>query len=159
LCFGHAVNRFNHIGIGHNFRLSNIQAALGCAQIPLVDSILERKREINRRYRSNLDGCSGLQWQGSYPDTISNSWANGFLLTNGIEASNVIVGLQANGVESRPFFYPMHKQKFVKDRCEYLSCQFSSHLAEYGMYLPSGVGTTDDEIDVACDTLCRILDT
>ena len=164
LSFGFGANRFNHDDIGWNYRMTNLQAALGCGQLMNINEIVKRKREIGRRYISILKNCKKIYIQ-PYKLKYSKNifWVFGVLVKKGMKISrNTIVNkLNKRNIQTRNFFYPMHKQKIFK-KMKVFSNSVKYKNAEYlsanGFYLPSGLGITNKEIDYVGNTLFKVLE-
>ena len=163
LCFGSGNNRFNHNDIGWNYRMSSMQAAMGISQLKKIDYLVRRKREIGRLYFSLLKKNISIKIQKpslNYADNIY--WVFGVLLTSNskINRENVVKKLLKKNIQTRNFFYPMHKQKIFQKlkifskNSHYPNAEF---LSRNGFYLPSGLGVTNDEIRYICKTLNLIL--
>ena len=164
LSFGSGVNRFNHDDIGWNYRMTNLQAALGCGQLKNIKKILKRKREIGRRYISILKNCKKIYIQPYKLKYAKNIfWVFGVLINKEIKISrnSIVNKLNKKNIQTRNFFYPMHKQKIFKkmkvfsNTARYKNAEF---LSENGFYLPSGLGITNSEIDYVGNTLFKILE-
>ena len=163
LCFGVGAKRFNHDDIGWNYRMTNLQAAIGCGQLKNISWIIRRKRQIGKRYISILKKCNKIYIQPyklSYSKNIF--WVFGILLKKNINISRdqVTRKLLRHNIQTRNFFYPMHKQKiFKKMRLFPKKQKFpnSDYLSKKGFYLPSGIGITNVEIDFVAKTLLKIL--
>ena len=163
LCFGIGTKKFNHDDIGWNYRMTNVQAAIGCGQLKNISWIIRRKRQIGKRYISILKKCNKIYIQPyklSYSKNIF--WVFGILLKKNanISRDQVTKKLLKHNIQTRNFFYPMHKQKiFKKMRLFPKKQKFpnSDYLSKKGFYLPSGVGITNVEIDFVAKTLLKIL--
>ena len=163
LCFGVGAKRFNHDDIGWNYRMTNLQAAIGCGQLKNISWIIRRKRQIGKRYISILKKCNKIYIQPyklSYSKNIF--WVFGILLKKNanISRDQVTKKLLKHNIQTRNFFYPMHKQKiFKKMRLFPKKQKFpnSDYLSKKGFYLPSGIGITNVEIDFVAKTLLKIL--
>ena len=164
LCFGIGVNRFNHDDIGWNYRMTNLQAALGCGQLQNIYKIIKRKREIGRRYISILNKCNKIYIQPYKLNYSKNIfWVFGVLLkkNTNISRDRIIKRLYNYNIQTRNFFHPMHKQKiFQKMKLFSKKQKFlnAEYLSKYGFYLPSGLGITNKEIDFVGKTLVKILE-
>ena len=163
LCFGVGANRFNHDDIGWNYRMTNLQAAIGCGQLKNIDKIIKRKREIGMRYISILRKCDKIYIQ---PHKLNYSrnifWIFGILLNkkSNISRDQLVTKLYKHNIQTRNFFYPMHKQKiFKKMQLFPKNTKFSNaeYLSKNGFYLPSGLGISNREIDFVGNTLKKIL--
>ncbi len=161
LCFGE-INRFNHDDIGYNYRFTNIQAAIGCAQLKNIKWIVKRKMEIGNRYYKQLKNNKNLFIQKPFNKYSKNIyWIVGILIYNkkGINKKIIVKKLRKKGIETRDFFYPMHKQniiqklKIFKKKEKY---PVSEKLFKQGFYLPSGLNIKNREIDTICKYLNKI---
>ncbi len=159
LCF--EKKRFIHRDLGWNYRMSNLQAAVGLAQIENIEKIIKRKREIgflyNKFFRKHPNIVSQIN-ETNYSKNIY--WVYGILINkNKLKASQIIVELKKKGVDSRPFFFPLNKQPLLKNFKYQNNHKYpvSSYLYDYGLYLPSGVGVTNKEIKISAETLISII--
>ena len=164
LCFGSGINRFQHDDIGWNYRMTNLQAAIGCGQMKNIFKIIKRKREIGKRYFRNLKNCKHIYMQPIKLNYAQNIfWVFGILIkkSSSISRDVVVKKLLTNNVQTRNFFYPMNKQKiFLKMKIFNKKNNFpvSDTLSKNGFYLPSGLGITNKEIDFVSDKLVKILE-
>ena len=160
LCFG-KTNRFNHNDLGWNYRITNIQAALGISQLKRIDSIVKKKMYIGNYYYQKL-----LKNKNIYitPPKISYSkniyWVVGILIRDKkILASKIIKKLNSYGIGARPFFWPMHEQK-IFDKMKLFKKQKypnSSYLARYGFYIPSYLQIKKTEMDYIISIINKLL--
>jgi perosamine synthetase len=143
--------RFLHEELGFNFRLTNLQAAIGKAQAEQIDRTVERKRHIGVRYVEALGETPGLRMQAERPWARSVWWMNGLVLdkATGYSAVSFAARLKEMGVETRPFFLGMDRQPALRARGLFggESYPVTDELATMGLYLPSGVGLTDGQQD------------
>ena len=151
LCFD-AENRFVHERIGWNARMTNMQAALGVAQLEQLDDFVSKKRQIGEYYNSEFSDLSKLQLplsQTSYARNIY--WVYGILLPKscGVSAKQFMLELQSLGVGTRPFFAPLDDQPFLDiygiKRGE--NCPNAKQLHDFGFYIPSGLGLTKTQME------------
>ncbi len=162
LCFG-SKNRFDHDEIGWNYRMTNLQAAMGCGQLININKSLKRKREIGKRYISILKNCKKIKIQ-PYKNKYSTNifWVFGVLLKKNklISRDQIVKKLLEKNIQTRNFFHPMYKQKIFKKLKIFKKNQkfpISDHLSNNGFYLPSGLGLTNSEINYVGNTLLEIL--
>tara|TARA_B110000438_G_C15737940_1_gene617115 strand:- start:37 stop:1191 length:1155 start_codon:yes stop_codon:yes gene_type:complete len=163
LCFGIGKDRFNHDDIGWNYRMTNMQAAIGCGQLKNIKWIVKRKKEIGKKYILILRKCKKIEIQVEkfkYAENIF--WVFGVLLKKniGISRDQLVNKLQQYNIQTRNFFIPMHKQKvFQKMKLFNKTQKFknSEKLSKNGFYLPSGLGITNKQIDFVGNTLLKIL--
>ena len=164
LCFGKDNNRFNHDDIGWNYRMTNLQAAIGCGQLKNISKIIRRKREIGRRYISILNKSKIIFIQPYKLNYAKNIfWVFGVLLKKNanISRDRIIKKLLKKNIQTRTFFFPMHKQKIFKKMKVFPKNQKfvnAEYLSKNGFYLPSGLGISNSDIDFVGKTLIKILE-
>jgi perosamine synthetase len=161
LCF-EPQQRFVHQELGWNLRMSNLQAAVGVAQLERLDEFIARKRARGRRYTELLADLPGIQLPLTKTDYAENIyWVYGIVLNNEVpfDAKVAMQKLAADRIGTRPFFWCMHEQPiFEKMRLfEGVSCPVAERLARRGFYLPSGMALTDAQIDRVTMALKEIL--
>jgi len=143
--------RFLHRELGFNFRLTNVQAAIGLAQVEQIDETVARKRAIGHRYAAALSVVRGVRLQPPGEWARSVYWMNGLVLdrATGLDAPALAERLRSLGAETRPFFLGMHRQPALLERGLFGGERYpvADEIAEQGLYLPSGVGLTDDQVD------------
>jgi perosamine synthetase len=146
LCF-RPERRFYHTELGHNFRLTNLQAAVGLAQLERIDDLLAHKRWMGRRYTELLAGTPGLTLPVEEPWATNVYWMYGLVLdeTTGMDAVEFSRRLKSRGVETRPFFLGMHEQPAFLERGFFRGEHYpvAERIARQGLYLPSGLTLTD----------------
>ncbi|MBL3659042.1 DegT/DnrJ/EryC1/StrS family aminotransferase [Fulvivirga sediminis] len=154
-----AESRFIHKTIGYNFRLPNIQAAIGCAQIIHLEDSIKHKINIASEYSHHLKNVSGIVLPPSSRNVKNVYWVYGILIEEsyGISKNELQTILLKKGIETRNFFMPVHKQPFLKhisiDASKYHK---SVKLAKQGIYLPSFIGLSYKEISKIADTIAEI---
>ena len=143
--------RFLHREVGFNFRLTNVQAAIGLAQVEQIEATVARKRAIGRRYASALADVPGIRLQRQREWARSVYWMNGLVLdrATGLDARTLAGRLRSAAIETRPFFLGMHRQPALLERGLFDGEAYpvTDEIADQGLYLPSGVGLTDDQVD------------
>ena len=153
--------RFLHNEIGFNFRLTNLQAALGLTQVERIDEIVARKRAMGKAYTQRLSEIEGLELQVEQPWSHSVYWMYGILVREsmGLDAAELAARLAERGIETRPFFLGMHEQPVLRERGLFQgeSYPVAERLARQGLYLPSGLGLTESQIDRICDSVREAL--
>jgi len=150
LCF-QPEKRFVHERLGWNLRMTNMQAALGLAQLEQLEEFVERKRHMGNLYNELLSGLSNVRLPLSKTDYAENIyWVYGLLLDNdfNMDAEVVMNKLAKKGIGTRPFFCPMHMQPVLKKMglFESESYPVAERLYRKGFYIPSGMALTDDQI-------------
>jgi dTDP-4-amino-4,6-dideoxygalactose transaminase len=131
---------YQHEEVGYNYRLSNLLAAVGRAQLARLDGFVERRREINRRYRSALQGIDGIAFLPEAPGGRSTCWLTCVLLDEerlGVGPDQIREHLETHNVEARPVWKPMHLQPVYRD-CRAVGGAVAEDLFHRGLCLPSG---------------------
>jgi perosamine synthetase len=161
LCF-QPQKRFVHEEMGWNYRMTNLQAALGLAQLERLDEFVEKKRRMGRTYSSLLANVPGLELPAektSYADNIY--WVYGVVLKDSVpfDAEEAMRRLGALKIGTRPFFWPMHEQPVFEKMGLFKndSHAVSERLARRGFYIPSGLAVTDEQQVRVADALKGIL--
>jgi len=154
--------RFVHHEIGWNFRMSNIQAALGVAQLERLDEFLARKRRMGARYTELLHDIKGVSLplpSTEYADNVY--WVYGIVLEDeaGTNAEEVMRQLGSLGVGTRPFFWPMHLQPVFQSLGLFKGEHYpvAERLSTQGFYLPSGMALTEEDISYSAASLRQVL--
>jgi perosamine synthetase len=158
LCF-QPKKRFVHERLGWNYRMTNLQAALGLAQLARLETFVERKRRMGARYTAELQPLvPHLQLppaRTSYAENIY--WVYGIVLGDEIplDASEAMARLAHRGIGCRPFFWPMHEQPVLKRMGLFDGerCPIAERLARRGFYLPSGLTLRDEQMQSVVDGL------
>ncbi len=160
LCF-QPQRRFVHEDMGWNLRMTNLQAAVGLAQIEQLDGFIERKRRMGRRYSELLKDIPALQLplpQTNYAENIY--WVYGIVLKDEIpfDAKEAMERLKAHQIGTRPFFWCMHEQPVFEKMglLQGLSCPVAERIARRGFYLPSGLALSDEQIDIVAQAVHQI---
>ena len=161
LCFDND-RRFIHEELGWNFRMSNLQAAVGVAQLEKLPQTIEKKRLIGAWYDELLADVVDLERlpaRTEYADNIH--WVYGVVLRDSVpsDAEEAIQRMAAHGIGTRPFFWPMHEQPVLRKMGLFkgASCPIAERVARRGFYIPSGVALTHDQVVEVCQALRRIL--
>ena len=145
-----APRRFVHEELGWNFRMTNMQAALGLAQLERLDEFVARKRRIFARYSELLADVRGIKLpiaSTEYADNIN--WVFGIVIDDsaGLDAEDAMGRLASAGVGTRPFFWPMHEQPVYRNMGLFAGESYpcAERIARMGFYIPSGLALTDDQ--------------
>jgi len=146
--------RFYHTELGHNYRMTNIQAAIGLAQVEEIEAHLAHKQWMACAYRERLQGLLYLQLPVEKSWAKNVYWMYGVVLDEscGIDASEFARRMKMEGVETRPFFLGMHEQPVFHQRGLFLDERYpiAERIARQGLYLPSGLTLTEEQIDEVC---------
>ncbi|PWS26425.1 aminotransferase DegT [Pedobacter yonginense] len=152
LCFEPEGPRFVHYELGWNYRMTNLQAALGLAQLEQIDSFLSKKRQLGEFYQKEL---SFLKDEGFLLPEKSSAqaeniyWVFGLVAPSEKEKEGLIDCLNQNKIATRPFFWCMHEQPIFKQMGFFEKESFpnAEKLARRGFYLPSGLGLENDDLE------------
>lgn len=161
LCF-QPEKRFVHQRLGWNFRMSNLQAAVGLAQLERLDEFVTRKRLMGRRYTELFAGIPGIQLplvQTEYAENIY--WVYGVVLKDEVpfDGEEAMRQLKAKGIGTRPFFWPMHEQPVFRESGLFTGETFpvSERLARRGFYVPSGLALTSSQMEQVAEALFQVM--
>lgn len=150
---------YEHVEIGYNYRLSNILAALGRAQLQRLDEIVGRRRSIRAMYRQELEAHPSVQFLGGQDTSEDNCWLTVVTIIGEAAPTpdQVIELLNTSNIEARHVWKPMHLQPVFRDSRSFLSGG-SEELFATGIALPSGSGLRDEDIGRVIGELRRCLD-
>lgn len=162
MCFQKGSRRFVHEELGWNFRMTNLQAALGMAQLEKLDEHIYKKRRMGHRYSDLLKEISYLQlplMKTEYAENIY--WVYGLILKEEVsfDAKEAIRRLADQDIGTRPFFWPMHEQPVFKRMRLFAneSCPEAERLARRGFYLPSGLALTDGQMERVASAIRKVV--
>jgi perosamine synthetase len=161
LCF-QAKKRFVHEELGYNFRMTNLQAALGVAQLERLEEFVRLKRRMGKRYTDRLMRVEGLELMPARTEYAENIyWVYGMVLKDEVPfaAEEAMRRLERRGIGSRPFFWPMHEQPVFREMGLFAGERYpvAERLARRGFYIPSGVALTDAQIEEVAEAVKDIL--
>lgn len=160
LCFGQK-ERFRHEDIGYNFRMSNLQAAVGVAQMEQIERFLQKKRQVAQWYHDRLKDVAELRLQPTREWAKPVFWMMGMELSEkcGLTAAEMMQRLQERGIGTRPFFMGLHAQPAMRYLVEVADggCPRTDKAYKYGFYVPSGLALTEEDVNVVCIALKDIL--
>jgi perosamine synthetase len=159
LCF-RTDRRFLHTEIGHNYRFTNLQAAVGVAQVDRIGEHIRRKRWMADSYRAQLQGLPiALPVERSWARNVY--WMYGVVLDDDVpfDAAEFARRLRERGVDTRPLFLGMHEQPALQQRNLFHGERYpvTERLAKRGLYLPSGLTLTQAQIDEVSGIVRNIL--
>ena len=161
LSFG-KKKRFYHDNVGYNYRLTNMQAAIGCSQIENIEKHIAIKRKNTFLYNKILSKMNlPLRLPSEKNHVSSVFWMYGIVIERKIlKAVTLAKELQSYGIETRPLFLGMHRQPVFKNHVFYKKGNFpvTDELSDYGLYLPSGLKLKKEDILYVCKILKKIFD-
>lgn len=151
---------YQHSQIGYNYRMSNIVAGIGRGQMEVLDQRVRQRRDNNKWYREFFSGVQGVTFQTEPSEHyFSNYWLTAVIieptLTGGITRENVRLALDAENIESRPLWKPMHMQP-VYEGSKFFGTGVCVELFEKGLCLPSGSNLTVEDFDRIFSVLSRL---
>jgi len=158
LCFM-KTKRFWHKDIGYNYRMTNLQAAIGVAQMEYADELVELRRKnsyiYNKLFMENSEVLPGLVLPPEKDYAKNVYWMYSILVEKefGISRDELRVILRQNGIETRRFFYPLHTQPVYRDRDDPRNYPVADALSETGVNLPSSSGLKEDDIMFVVQTI------
>lgn len=140
-----------HDVIGFNYRMTNLAAAIGCAQLERIDETISAKRRIAQWYRENLQEVDGIVLQNEAPWARAVFWMNSILVSPDWR-DELRDCLAAEGIETRPFFYPAHTLPMYATHSRYPNAE---RLGACGINLPSYAALSQDEVSTVCEAVQR----
>jgi perosamine synthetase len=152
--------RYVHEELGWNFRMSNLQAAVGVAQLERLDEFLVLKREMGKHYNHYFADVKELQLPLANPPYAENLyWVYGIVLKSDRKAIEVMTQLQQEGIGTRSFFYPMHLQPALRKLGLFdgESYPVAEALSEKGLYIPSGLGLTAIQMQIVAEKVKKVI--
>jgi perosamine synthetase len=161
LCF-QPHKRFIHEELGYNFRMTNLQAALGLAQVERLEEFVARKRRMGKRYTELLAEVKGLELMpAKTPYAESIYWVYGMVLKDEVpfDAEEAMLRLAQRGIGTRPFFWPMHEQPVFRKRGLFHAQRFptAERLARRGFYVPSGMALSELQLEQVVDAVKKVM--
>jgi len=158
---GHGMNpskKYWHDEIGFNYRMTNLQAAIGVAQLAKIDKFIEGKRRLAGLYGKYLGDLAEKGFITLHPEMPWAKcvyWMYSILIENkyGKKRNNVIEALLKEGIDTRPFFYPVHTMPCY--RSDNVSFPGAERVSSKGINLPSAVNLTDKKIKYICDAIIK----
>lgn len=159
MCFPVDAPRvYSHDNIGFNYRMSNLHAAIGLAQVEKADEYRDMRIKNANLYKEYLSNCDGIIFQKDTKDSLNVNWMNTIIvnpIVYGHTKDELIAHLKENGIDTRLLFTSMHRQKSMRD----FGCDCSGEypitdwLSENGFYLPSASSLKDTQIKYICDVI------
>jgi pyridoxal phosphate-dependent aminotransferase EpsN len=148
-----AAPHYQHSQIGFNYRLSNILAGIGRAQLEVLDERIASRRAIFQRYYDELTNLPGFRFMPELKDTFSNRWLTALTINEkeaGITVTEILSTLSTENIEARPVWKPLHLQPVFEERKYYPHNEresVSESLFNNGLCLPSGSNMTEEDIE------------
>ncbi|MBX6312966.1 MAG: DegT/DnrJ/EryC1/StrS family aminotransferase [Isosphaeraceae bacterium] len=146
----------NHVRLGYNYRLDEMSAALGLAQLGRLDEILDRRAWVAGRYNERLAALEAVRVPHVVPETTRMSWFVYVVRLDGrVDRDALMAALEADGIPSRPYFVPIHLQPLYRERFGHRPGDFpvTERVARTTLALPFFTDMTEGQIDYVCDRL------
>lgn len=160
LCF-QAGRRFYHESLGYNFRMTNLQAAMGVGQMERIKETVERKRQIAHTYNSAFAGVPDVKLPAEMPWVLDVYWVYGIVPgeSRQRDAAQFMSRLREKGIETRPFFLGMHEQPVFRQMGLFNGEIYpvAEKLARNGFYIPNGLALSDDQIQTVISSVLEVL--
>lgn len=150
--------RYWHPVIGFNFRMTNLAAALGCAQLERVGQLLDDRRQLAGWYRDRLEGVAGLTLQAIAPEVEHSWWMYSILVDEAARRDRLMRDLAAREIETRPLFYPVHQFPMYRNHRTDDGCPVSCDVSYRGVSLPTATYLTQRDADYICDAVRSALE-
>lgn len=136
---------YEHSVLGFNYRLSNVSAAIGCAQMEVLEDRIKSRRSNFDYYTAELSNYNEISFQDEHSESFSNRWLS-CLIFERTDPQKLRIALEKENIESRPLWKPMHLQPFFKKH-SFFGGTISQQLFEKGLCLPSGSNLTDTQLE------------
>ena len=152
-----ADKRYWHEVVGFNYRMTNIQAALGVAQMRKIDKIIARKKDIAKKYEKQLKDIKGITLPPNKNWADSVFWLYTILIDDNVlkcSIDSLMSDLKSMDIDSRPVFPPMHQQPiYITEQ----SLPVAEKISAIGLTLPSSPSITNDEIKIVCNAIKKMI--
>lgn len=154
------TSEYDHDVVGYNYRMTNIQAAIGCAQMERMEKLVNRKREIRRYYNKEFREIEGISLFPENSNVRSGCWFSGIVIDRGgIEViRKLCASLREKGVESRSFWKPIHLQKPYMNAFKADSLEIAEHLWDKIVTLPCSTNISNNELEQVVSAVKEVLD-
>lgn len=151
--------RYWHTEVGFNYRMTNLQAAVGVAQLEQFDSILRKKTDIAKIYKEAFTGCPGITLPPQEAWAMNVFWLYTILVDENVHGKrdDLIRKFLLNGIETRPVFYPIHKMPPYVKFTGNSAFPNSEGISRMGISLPSSITASRGDIEFVVDTLNKLL--
>ena len=160
LCF-RPERRFYHTELGNNYRMTNLQAALGVAQMERIEEFINIKRRLGKYYQEKLSSIKGIKTQIEKPWAKTVYWMYCIELDRslGLNANEMITELKKRDIGSRPFFLGLHEQPALKKLGFFKDEHYpiTERISAQGLYLPSGLTLNEAQIDEVVSAVRSVL--
>jgi perosamine synthetase len=145
--------------IAYKYKMSNLQAALGLAQLERIEELLSKKKKIFSWYQNRLGALNGVMLNDQQAHTKNTYWMVTVIIDKkyGLKKESVIKQLKEKNIDSRPFFYPLSSLPAYRDTIQARKAQnfnkISYEISPFGVNLPSALSLTKEKVDFVCEVL------
>lgn len=146
------ARHYQHSELGYNYRMSNVVAGIGRGQLKILDQRVDKKKYIFEYYKRELGHLSGVNFMPINCWNEPNYWLSVITLTGSVRPIDIMKELEAQNIESRPVWKPMHLQPFFSG-FDYMGGNVSEELFENGVCLPSDTKMSDDDLERVCTVI------
>ncbi|MCA0991375.1 DegT/DnrJ/EryC1/StrS family aminotransferase [Pseudalkalibacillus hwajinpoensis] len=146
------ARHYQHSELGFNYRMSNVVAGIGRGQLKVLDQRVEKKRAIYEFYKKELGALEGVEFMPANEWDYANHWLSAMTLNGSVRPLDVMEALEAENIESRPIWKPMHLQPFF-EKYDFVGTDVSERLFENGVCLPSDTKMTDEDLKRVVDVV------
>ncbi|SMB88629.1 dTDP-4-amino-4,6-dideoxygalactose transaminase [Desulfonispora thiosulfatigenes DSM 11270] len=143
------ARHYQHSELGFNYRMSNVVAGIGRGQLKVLDQRVEKKKYIFEYYKKELGSLEGVEFMPINDWNEPNYWLSVITLKGKVRPLDVMEALEAENIESRPVWKPMHMQPFFVEY-DYIGSDVSEKLFENGVCLPSDTKMNDEDLERIC---------
>ncbi|HHU83462.1 MAG TPA: aminotransferase class I/II-fold pyridoxal phosphate-dependent enzyme [Firmicutes bacterium] len=143
------ARHYQHSELGYNYRMSNVLAGIGRGQLKVLDQRVAKKKYIFEYYKKELGGLDGIQFMPVNDWNEPNYWLSCITLNGKVKPIDIIEALEADNIQSRPLWKPMHLQPFFAGY-DYIGGDVSQKLFETGVCLPSDTKMSDEDLARVC---------
>jgi perosamine synthetase len=145
--------------LGFNYRMTNLAAAIGVAQLEAAEWHLKRRHEAAAQYRRRLEGLPGIRMQVEQPKARSAHWMTTVLIEGASAARRdaIMAALAQEGIETRPAFHPMHRLPMYRDQGEARAFPAADAVADAGISLPTFAALTEEDVEYVCEHLAAAM--
>lgn len=152
--------RYWHNLVGFNYRMTNMQAAVGLAQTEQFSMFVQKRNIIWAQYRTRLEKSGYFDFQSNLTGHITSKWLFTVLIAEPLNISieNLLMSLENKGIECRPVFYPMSEMPSFRNIAKIAPDPITQNISKRGLSLPSSISLTESEIDYISSTLLKIIE-
>lgn len=146
------ARHYQHSELGFNYRMSNVVAGIGRGQLKVLDQRVAKKNYIFNFYKRELGGLEGIEFMPSNEWDEPNYWLSSITMSGKVRPIDIFDALEAENIESRPVWKPMHMQPFF-EKYDFVGEGVSENLFENGVCLPSDTKMTDEDLERVVETI------